>query len=743
MSFLKDMNPMQREAIVMTDGPLLILAGAGSGKTRVLTHKIAYLIEEKGINPFNILALTFTNKAASEIKDRIESLIDVDTKYMWSGTFHSICVRILRMNIDKIGYDKNFVIYDTSDQKTLIKDCLRELDLNEKLYKVYDQLSYISGLKDKMISAEEEMKNSESMDFYSREKAKIYSLYQKKLVQSNALDFDDLIIKTIELFNTDKETRDYYAEKFQYILVDEYQDTNKAQYELIKHMASVHNNICVVGDSDQSIYGWRGADIRNILDFEKDYPDAKVIKLEQNYRSTKTILEAANAVIKNNMDRKEKSLWTDNPEGEKITVYSAEDERDEARFIGDMIEKTIGEDFRKYEDFAVLYRMNAQSRIIEEEFMSRRIPYKIVGGLKFYDRMEIKDITSYLRVVQNPSDNVSLKRIINVPKRGIGKTTLDKIDRYCAENEINMYEALFKLDEMPLSQRTKNNINDFQSMIAKFIAMSSIFSLEELVENIIDSSGYIKELEADGSIESRTRIENVEEFLSVVVEAVEKNPEANLEDFLADMSLLSDLDKTDEEISSCVTLMTMHSSKGLEYPYVFVAGMEGGIFPSYRSVLEDDLEEERRLCYVAITRAEKKLFLTHAKRRTLFGKQSYYAPSEFLEEIPGELINREGYVERASLSSKNKNNGLSRNLFTGISKNSNKKNSVKKLEDKDDEQREIKNELKPGSKIEHDTLGVGTIVEIKEENNDTKITVAFVDKGIKKLMLNYSPIKIL
>ncbi len=756
MNLLEHMNPMQKEAILSTEGPLLILAGAGSGKTRVLTHKIAYLIQEKDVNPYNILALTFTNKAAGEIKDRIDSLVDIDTRYMWAGTFHSVCVRILRMNIEKLGYSSSFVIYDTSDQKTLIRDVIRELNLNEKLYKEYDQLAYISSLKDKLISPEEELKNAESKEYHDRERAKIYSLYQKKLVQNNALDFDDLIVKTIELFREHEDVRDYYAEKFQYILVDEYQDTNRAQYELIKHMASIHKNICVVGDSDQSIYGWRGADIRNILDFEKDYPDAEVILLEQNYRSTKTILDAANSVIKHNYDRKEKNLWTDNPEGEKITVYSAEDERDEARFIADSIQNIIKEDYREYGDFAILYRMNAQSRVLEEEFMHRNIPYKIVGGLKFYDRKEIKDIISYLRLIQNPADNISLKRIINVPRRGIGKVTLDKLEAFSIENDVSIYETFFRLEEIAISQRAKNSIKNFQGLIGKFIAMSSIFSLEELVRNVIETSGYMKELEEEGSVESRTRIENIEEFLSVVIQHSESDEDISLEDFLADMSLLSDLDKTDEDINNGVTLMTMHSSKGLEYPYVFISGMEGGIFPSYRSVMEDDMEEERRLCYVAITRAEKKLFLTSANKRTLFGRTTYNPESEFIDEIPEELVDRMDSDNGFSMNFRKKNEkkkAYESNWFTGFveeNKKSDKRSANNDFWDTgsddageaSDRPESKKPSINAGTKIEHDSLGVGTVVEVKGEGDDTQITVAFKDKGIKKLILKYSPIKL-
>lgn len=736
MSLLDNMNEEQRKAIVETEGALLILAGAGSGKTRVLTHKIAYLIKELGVSPSSILALTFTNKAAGEIKERIESLIEVESRYMWAGTFHSICVRILRKEIEKLsGYNNNFVIYDTTDQKTLMKDCIEELMLNEKNFNLYDQLSHISKLKDQMIGPEDNLKMVSESDYFEYSRAKIYRLYQKKLQQNNALDFDDLIVKTIELFEEYKDIRDYYAEKFQYVLVDEYQDTSRSQYRLIQHLASYHRNISVVGDADQSIYGWRGADIRNILDFEKDYKDAKIIFLEQNYRSTKTILEAANALIKNNQERKDKSLWTENPEGDIITKYRAQDERDEARYISKKIQENILRNKAENKDFAVLYRMNAQSRVIEEELMSRNIKYTIVGGLKFYERKEIKDIIAYLRVIQNPEDELSLKRIINVPKRGIGKTTIERLISYSIENDISLNNALYELDELEITHRIKNNIKDFTQLMGKLIAMKEVLPLEEFIIELISLTGYVKSLEFDGSIESRSRIENIEEFISVIKERVSEDKNMNLEDFLADMALLSDLDKTDESDRDVITLMTMHSAKGLEYPYVFIVGMEESIFPSYRSIMEGDLEEERRLCYVAITRAMKKLYITNAVKRTLFGMTKYNNESEFLNEIPSEFIEEDTTSAMSVEKSNRAEKALkqSKKVFTGY------------FDDEPTLESSMKNketiDLSPGDKVEHEVLGKGTVINIEGEGDKSQVTIAFENKGIKNLLLGYAPIK--
>lgn len=726
MRFLESMNQQQKEAILQTEGALLILAGAGSGKTRVLTHKIAYLIEEKKVNPYNILALTFTNKAANEMKERIKELVGMDLDYMWTGTFHSICVRILRKYSDKIGYGSNFVIFDTSDQKTVIKDSVKELNLNEKMYDVNTIMNFIGNQKDKMISPEVFIEDNKD-NFGEYQMGLIYQLYQKKLYKNNGFDFDDLIVKTIDLLKNNKDVLDYYQEKFRYTFVDEYQDTNRPQYMLVKMLASGSGNICVVGDSDQSIYKWRGADIRNILDFEKDYGDSKMIKLEQNYRSTKNILESANKVIENNQGRKAKELWTENNTGEKIKLYEGEDEHDEALFIVSKVKEITREKDIDYSNFAVLYRTNAQSRIIEENLIKSNIPYKIVGGLKFYDRKEIKDIVAYLRLLQNPQDDISFKRIINVPKRGIGKTTLDKLEKYAIDKGVSIFAIIDNLEETGINKRGKELIEKFRLLIGKYIAMKEILSIKDLVENIIDTTGYVKELEADGSIESRTRIENIEEFLSVIINYQESNPEGKLEDLLADISLLSDIDKSDEDDENKVTLMTIHSAKGLEFPYVFLTGSEEGLFPSFRSIMNDEeLEEERRLCYVGITRAEKELFLLNARKRMLYGKTNYNRRSRFIDEIPEELIVK--IKERENIFVSDRLN--SRKEVLGINKKPEKK----------EEKNYNKEGINIGSKVEHNLWGIGTVVAITGNGDDAQISIAIPGKGIKKLMLKVAPI---
>lgn len=727
MKFLENMNKEQKEAILETEGALLILAGAGSGKTRVLTHKIAYLIEEKKVNPYNILALTFTNKAANEMKERIKTLVGMDLDYMWTGTFHSICVRVLRKYSEKIGYGSNFVIFDTADQKTIIKDSVKELNLNEKMYDVSTVMNFIGNQKDKMISPEEFIEENRD-NFGEYQMGLIYQLYQKKLYKNNGFDFDDLIIKTIDLLKNNEDVLDYYKEKFRYTFVDEYQDTNRSQYILVKMLASGSGNICVVGDSDQSIYKWRGADIRNILDFEKDYTNSKMIKLEQNYRSTKNILESANSVIEKNQGRKEKKLWTENHTGEKIKLYEGEDEHDEALFIVSKVKEVVRDRDSKYSDFAVLYRTNAQSRIIEENLIKNNIPYKIVGGLKFYDRKEIKDIVAYLRLLQNPQDDISFKRIINVPKRGIGKTTLDKLESYALSKGLSIFAIIDDLEETGINKRGKELIENFRILIGKYIAMKEILPIKDLVENILETTGYLKELEMEGSIESRTRIENIEEFISVIINYQESNQEGKLEDLLADISLLSDIDRSNEEEDNVVTLMTMHSAKGLEFPYVFLTGVEEGIFPSFRSIMSDEeLEEERRLCYVGITRAEKELFLLNARRRMLYGKTSYNRRSRFIEEIPEDLVIKVKERENIFLSD-------NINFKRGIPLENKKSENIK------EEKSYNKEDISIGSKVEHNLWGLGTVVAIIGSGDDKQISIAFPDKGIKKLMLNVAPI---
>ena len=729
MELIKGLNDRQKEAVLHTEGPLLILAGAGSGKTRVLTHRIAYLVEEKGIFPGNILAITFTNKAANEMKERVDYLLDGNIDDIWMGTFHSVCVRILRRNIDKIGYDRSFSIYDRDDQITVEKECIKDLNLSKDMYKERSVLSVISSLKDKMTEPDTYI-NQNYSDYYSRNVGEIYALYEKKLKANNALDFDDLIIKTVELLKSNPDVLDYHQRKFKYIFVDEFQDTNKIQYKLVELISERYKNICVVGDPDQSIYGWRGADISNILDFEKDFPNTKIIKLEQNYRSTKNILNVANHMIKNNLSRKEKKLWTANEEGNQVVVESLLDSDEEAFFVANKVEELVNEGY-KPSDFVILYRTNVQSRTIEEIFLKKSIPYKIVGGLRFYDRKEIKDIIAYLKLIQNPVDDISLKRIINVPKRGIGNATLEKVEEYANEAGESIYSVLLNIDSIPkLSTRAKNNLKSFMDMINKFMAMKEIKGLKELIEEVVYGIGYIKELEEEASIESQTRLDNIKEFISVAIDFEVKNPEGTLEDFLATVSLLSDVDKT-EDVANSVTLLTVHAAKGLEFPVVFMVGMEEGLFPISRALDDEtELEEERRLCYVAITRAEKLLFITSAKLRTIYGNTNYTLPSRFIDEIP------EGYtissIEKKKVKQRNYKEQLVKvNDYTKKSSKSKTRPSVGNMD------------VDVGMKVSHKKWGIGTIVQIKERDKDKEIVIAFDKVGLKRLLLSIAPIEIL
>ncbi len=734
MKYTDGMNEKQKEAVLATEGPLSVLAGAGSGKTRVLTHRIAYLIEELGVSPYSILTLTFTNKAANEMKERIKTLIGEKANDIWAGTFHSICVRILRMNIESIGYDSNFVIYDMTDQKTLIKDCIKEKRLNDKMFDPSSMINFISSQKDKMITPEMFL-NEFSSDYREKEKGELYALYQKKLKQNNALDFDDLIGKTIDLFTENKEVLEYYQNKFKYILVDEYQDTNKAQYMLVKLLSDKHKNICVVGDADQSIYKFRGADIRNILDFEKDYPESKTIMLEQNYRSTQNILKAANSVIENNSDRKPKALWTDNTEGSCINIFNAANEHAESDFIITKINEL--KDGKSFNDFAVLYRTNAQSRVIEEGLIKGNIPYKIVGGLKFYDRKEIKDIIGYLRVIQNPVDNVSFKRIINTPKRGIGKTTLDKVELLSIENDESIYSALLDAENIVgLSARAQTKLKDFISLLGTFMAMKELLSVKELIEKVIETTGYVKELEIEGTIEARGRIENIEELLSVAIDYERTAESSNLEDFLANILLVSDINS--EELTETVTLMTLHSAKGLEFPVVFMTGMEEGLFPSGRSMTEEDqLEEERRLCYVGITRAEEELFMSYASVRMLYGKTNYNAPSRFLREIPESLLEscNKDKPKISDLTIKKKNIEKSK-YYTGYTSENTSATPKPNASTKT-------NGMQAGAKVKHKMFGTGTVVQVKGEGEKMEATIAFESHGIKKVMAAFAPLEVI
>jgi len=746
MDYLKGLNDKQKEAVEFGEGPLLILAGAGSGKTRVLTHRIAYLIEKRGIFPGNILAITFTNKAANEMKERISKLLSNNVDDIWMGTFHSVCVRILRRDIDKIGFDRSFSIYDRDDQVTIMKECISELKLNKDVYKERAVLSKISELKDRMIAPDAYI-NENYSNFYSRNVGELYALYEKKLKTYNALDFDDLILKTIELFNSCAEVLDYYQRKFKYVFVDEYQDTNKSQYQFIKLITGRYRNICVVGDPDQSIYRFRGADITNILNFEKDFKGATTILLEQNYRSTKNILEVANHVIRNNYERKDKNLWTDNEEGQKVVVETLLDEKEEAYYVASKIMELIQSGF-SLKDMAILYRTNAQSRAFEETFMRNNIPYRIVGGLRFYDRKEIKDIMAYLKVIQNPSDNVSLKRIINVPKRGIGNATIEKIEEYASNNDKSMYSVMMDIDKVKtLSSGPRKKVREFVGMINEFKALSEVLSINELIEKILYSVGYIKELEEEGSIESQTRLENIKEFISVAVDFEVKNPDGTLEDFLANISLLSDVDKTEDKENS-VTLLTVHSAKGLEFPVVFLVGMEEGLFPISRALdNETELEEERRLCYVAITRAEKLLFITHAKLRTIYGQTSYSMASRFLDEMPKELI-------QSSTSNEGdfKAKYAEDNRYTSLESTNNNRNKFIEVRDytrkpvAETETNENKNrylDVSTGTKVNHKKWGIGTIVQVIDKKDDKELVIAFDSVGLKRLILSIAPIEIL
>ncbi|MEA4825584.1 MAG: DNA helicase PcrA [Clostridium sp.] len=752
------LNKEQYDAATTIEGPLLVLAGAGSGKTRVLTYRIAHMIQDLGIPHYNILAITFTNKAAGEMKERIRKLITVDIESMWVSTFHSCCVRILRREIDKLGYSKNFAIYDSSDQKTLIKQCMQELNINDKDIDDKEIISKIGKQKDNLVSPEEYKKINEK-DFRKNKIADAYLLYQKKLKNNNALDFDDLIYKTVELFKKNPEVLKFYQNKFKYIMVDEYQDTNKAQYQLVKMLAEAHKNIFVVGDDDQCIYQWRGADIKNILDFEKDYPQTKVIKLEENYRSKANILNAANTVIKNNAQRKNKVLRTQNSEGEKIKVYRAYSDMDEVNFVANEIKRLMESENRKFKDFAILYRTNAQSRIFEDILMRRDIPYRIIGGLKFYDRKEIKDITAYLKFINNLQDDISLKRIINVPKRAIGATTVAKIQEYANYMDECMYSVLLDIENIPgLSKRTISSINKFTSLINSFNRTKDKVSVSTLIEEILESTGYLKELKDSKEIEDISRIENIKELVSAAVEFENMSEDKSLSAFLEKITLVSDIDNYDEDTDTIV-MMTMHSAKGLEFPVVFMAGMENGIFPGVQS-LENfaEMEESRRLCYVGITRAKEKLYMTSASTRRVFGRTVSYAESEFINEIAPNL--KEVVSERKMAGNFSSNNssmyGNSSTSSHGISSFGIRKaekaiNSILSSQSyntsvKESLNEKVKvdiNEVSAGRKVKHDKFGVGTIVSVSKTDNDIKVTIAFDNMGIKQLMFNMAPLKLI
>ncbi|EGW36537.1 DNA helicase PcrA [Desulfosporosinus sp. OT] len=746
---LDDLNPVQREAAEHKEGPLLILAGAGSGKTRVLTYRIAHLIAQ-GIEPSAILAITFTNKAAKEMRERVTTLVGSEGNGLWVTTFHSACVRILRREIDNLsGYNRNFVIYDTGDQQSLLKACLKEHNYDEKKFPVRSVAAVISDAKNKLQDPDEF--SYKATDYFQQKVVDIYKTYQKKLKSNNALDFDDIIMLTVQLFQQSDHVYRYYQDKFRYIMVDEYQDTNHAQYMLIKLLASEYRNLCVVGDDDQSVYGWRGADIQNILDFERDYPEARVIKLEQNYRSTQKILEAANSVVKNNESRKEKSLWTENSEGQAVVCYVGSDERDEAAYVANRIRRLHELEGRPFNDFAILYRTNAQSRALEERLMKDTMPYRIFSGLKFYQRMEIKDILAYLRVLYNPADQVSFARVLNVPKRGLGESSLQKVLEYANEQGMPVLDAILEAEYIPeLSTRAKKPLIAFAQLMQGMQNIARESSVSALVEEILNKTGYKAILEAENTPEAETRLENLLEFLSVTAEYDAKAAQAaqnalndgveedetvsGLSGFLEQVSLVADIDELDQA-EEAVALMTMHSAKGLEFPVVFVVGMEDGIFPSSRSLMEPVvLEEERRLCYVAITRAREKLYLCNTEMRMLYGKRQYNQPSRFLMEIPSDLMTDIDPLDppkrRPSIASKPLRNGVSDRKIP-LGSGSWEKDFGSTLVIKGGEAHQV------GEKVEHATFGRGIIVSIKGEGNQAELTIVF-DSGIKKLMAEYA-----
>lgn len=715
-ALLKGLNPMQRRAVETTDGPLLIVAGAGSGKTRVLTHRVAYLMSEKQIHPWNILAITFTNKAAREMKERIVSLAGSYAEDIWISTFHAMCVRILRRDSNLLGISRNFTILDTSDQLTVIKQVLKEENLDPKKFEPRSILHKISQAKNRL-AGPAEMRQI-ARNFFDEVAADVYEKYQGKMRANESLDFDDLLMETVRLFKTNPEVKEYYQRKFQYIHVDEYQDTNHAQYVLVKTLAEHHRNICVVGDSDQSIYRFRGADIGNILNFERDYPDATQIKLEQNYRSTKTILQAANHLIAHNTERKPKDLWTDNAEGEKIRLFEAGTEHEEAFYVAETVLEGI-KNGNRYSDYAVLYRTNAQSRVIEEVMMKANIPYTVVGGIKFYERKEIKDVLAYLRLIVNPHDDLSLTRIINVPRRGVGAASLEKIRVYASANGLSMFDALLTMERIGLTKRTIRPLEKFVSFIRELHAMIEYLSAVEITEEVLKRSGYREELKKENTLEAESRLENIDEFLSVGQEFEKRNEDKSLIAFLTDLALVSDVDQLDEEeekSAETVALMTLHSAKGLEFPYVFLVGVEEGIFPHSRSLDdESEMEEERRLAYVGITRAEKELRLTRARTRTIYGQTSSNMPSRFLKEIPMELVEDE-MSKKAEAP------------FAG--------RAISKVYHPVPGQK-----WQVGDKAKHQKWGVGTVVKVQGEGENMELNIAFpAPIGVKKLLAKYAPI---
>ena len=764
---INGLNDKQKEAVLATEGPCLVIAGAGSGKTKVLTHKISYLMST-GVKPWNILAITFTNKAANEMKERVEKLVGDAAKDIWMGTFHSICVKILRRYIDRIGFRSDFVIFDTSDQKTLIKECIKAAQADDKIFTDRSVLSEISNGKNEMLEPSE-YGIKYAGDFRREKIAELYALYQKKLKENNAIDFDDIINFTIKILTENPDVLDYYTDKFRYVLVDEYQDTNKSQFTLVSLIASKYGNVTAVGDNDQGIYSFRGADISNILNFEKDFPGTKIIKLEQNYRCTGNILKAANAVIEHNESKFDKKLWTQNDEGNLPCIYCGEDEYDEASYVVEQIAHLKREEYYKNSDFSILYRMNAQSRAIEDILRREDIPYKIIGGLKFYERKEIKDIIAYLRLIQNSSDNLSLKRIINEPKRGIGKTSLEKIQEISESSGTSMYEIIKNAADYDLN-RVYINSREFIEQIESLKNKKNEFKISDLIKETLKTTGYTKALEQEGSVEAETRIENLEEFLTVAIEFEEESAENTLPEFLEGITLSSDIDGM-EESDDKVTLMTLHSAKGLEFPVVFLVGMEEGIFPGYKSIGEPKaLEEERRLFYVGITRAKQYLYLTCAKHRTIFGSTSYNSISRFVEEIPDELL--EGYQEAVTAKGKTNyedtgyrwsygkgqsvktykvdNNEITTTIAAKTGENEGVYqfrtaesflNSIKQ-KSKESDSVDIE-KYQAGQRIYHKKFGEGVINYIEKEGEDAKVDITFDKAGHKRLMAKFAGLEII
>jgi DNA helicase-2/ATP-dependent DNA helicase PcrA len=765
MSLLDALNEPQRQAVMATDGSLLILAGAGSGKTRVLTHRTAYLIEECGVNPYNIMAITFTNKAAGEMRERIDQMVGYGSESIWVCTFHSTCVRILRRYIDRLGFGTNFTIYDSDDQKTLMKDICKRLEIDTKMYKEKMFLSAISSAKDELIDPIE-FETRAAGDYVKRKQAQVYREYQQALKQNNALDFDDLIMKTVELFKLDKEVLASYQDRFRYIMVDEYQDTNTAQFELIRLLALKYQNLCVVGDDDQSIYKFRGANIYNILNFEHHFPDATVIKLEQNYRSTQNILDAANAVIANNQGRKEKRLWTDNGAGDKITFEQLDTAAEEADFVARDIARRVRKGEYQYKDCAILYRTNAQSRLFEERFITANIPYKIFGGVNFYARKEVKDLLAYLKTIDNGQDDLAVRRIINIPKRGIGAASINKVALYAQEQEISFYDALCVAEQVPGLGKAAAKIRPFVLFIQSMKAKAKLLSVADLLQEVIETTGYVRELEAEGTDEAEARIENIDELISKAVDYAEGEEAPTLNGFLENVALVADIDSFDEN-SDYVVLMTLHSAKGLEFPNVYLAGLEDGLFPSYMSITSDnsqaEIEEERRLAYVGITRAKKNLTITSARVRMVRGQTQYGKVSRFVREIPPELLSGKIYepktkeepIEQSTFQKARKafrtvpsygGSGYGKEVGEGYGSTFHSSKATKPVYTKVENQRDFGSvggalSYQVGDRVRHIKFGDGEVMAIVSGGRDYEVTVDFDKVGTKKMFASFAKLK--